>query len=307
MRDDGRSLAAEVEKAVPTGFCFGVRRAIQSLEHRIAECARSGGRGTVYSIGMPIHNPQEVERLRTMGLEVVDCIEDVPEGAPCFIRAHGIPPEEMRILAVRCGDITDGTCPFVQNAQTKAALLCREGYPLLVLGDPGHPEVQGIVGFSTGTVHVARTLSQVRGLGRMERLGVISQTTQRADFLGSAVRILAPKVGELRVFNTICGATSRRQEAVRALSKRVDGIIVIGGRNSANTAKLMEIARSGQKDVLWIEHAGELDGRWCAGKARIGLAAGASTPDWLVEDVKRTIEKTKGARGMEGYDGRDGA
>ncbi len=292
-----RPTRGTVEIAVPTGFCFGVRRAIRSLEERIAAC--EDGR-KVYSIGMPIHNPQEVERLRRKGLEVVDRIENIPQGAPAFIRAHGVPPSEMDILRERCrGDITDGTCPFVRNAQEKAAALCREGYPLLILGDPGHPEVQAIVGWAGGTVRVARTLSDVYGLGKLRRLGVISQTTQKADFLGSAMEILAPAVRELRMFNTICGETSRRQDAIRKLSKRVDGIIVLGGKNSANTAQLVDIACSGQCEVLWIEHAGELDRAWCARHARIGIAAGASTPDWLVKELKFSIDgrQDEGRRG----------
>jgi 4-hydroxy-3-methylbut-2-enyl diphosphate reductase len=143
------------------------------------------------------------------------------------------------------------------------------------------------------------------GVGKKDKLGVISQTTQKTEFFGAAADVLARKSGELRVFNTICGATTRRQDAVRKITGIVDGLIVVGGRISANTAKLVEIARSRGCDVLWIEHAGELDGRWFAGKARIGIAAGASTPDWLIEELKIAIETSQVSRGMEGYDGRN--
>ena len=309
---DGLSLMEHkkvIETASPTGFCFGVKRAIESLEKRIEECAASasGSDGSVYSIGMPIHNPQEVERLSRKGLRVVDRIEDIPRGSAAFVRAHGVPPSVKQELISRCGaeNVTDATCPFVKNAQDKAAFLAGEGYSVLVLGDPGHPEVQAIVGCAGGDVLVASSLSEVKALGKRDRLGVISQTTQKGEFLGSAASILAPQIRELRVFNTICGATTQRQEAVREITSRVDGLLVVGGRNSANTAKLVEIARSRNCDVLWIEHAGELSGEWFSKKHKIGIAAGASTPDWLIEEVKHAIETSQVSRGMEGYDGRN--
>lgn len=292
-----------VEVASPTGFCFGVKRAIESLEKYIDE--RSDGE-KVYAIGMPIHNPQEVERLCKKGLVVTERIDDVPPGARVFIRAHGVPPELKRRLKERCGDgVTDATCPFVKNAQEKAALLSQEGYYLVVLGDPDHPEVQAIAGCTSGPFSVASSLSELEGLCKKDKLGVISQTTQKMEFFASAAKLLAMKAGELRVFNTICGATTRRQDGVRKLTDRVDGLLVVGGKNSANTAKLVEIARSRQCDVQWIEHVGELDENWFAGKTKIGIAAGASTPDWLIEQVKNALETSQVSRGMEGYDGRN--
>lgn len=297
----------EIEIASPTGFCFGVKRAIESLEQRIEECSGLPDGGRVYSIGMPIHNPQEVERLSKKGLKVVDRIEDIPPGSHAFVRAHGAPPSQKEGLVARCGadNVTDATCPFVKNAQDKAAFLSKEGYSVLVLGDPGHPEIQAIVGCAGGDVMVASSLREVESIGKRDRLGVISQTTQKGEFLGAAASILAPQARELRVFNTICGATTQRQEAVRRITSRVDGLIVVGGRNSANTAKLVEIARSQDCDVLWIEHAGELSADWFARRSKIGIAAGASTPDWLIEEVKHAIETSQVSRGMDGYDGRN--
>ncbi|NLA91290.1 MAG: 4-hydroxy-3-methylbut-2-enyl diphosphate reductase [Synergistaceae bacterium] len=294
-----------IELASPTGFCFGVRRAIESLEKRIDECAARGEE--VYSLGMPIHNPQEVERLCKKGLVVTDRIEDVPKGAWVFIRAHGAPPSVKSRLAERCGDrVIDATCPFVKNAQEKAALLSGEGYSLVVLGDPDHPEIQAIVGCAEGEVFVASSLEEVEKLAKRDKLGVISQTTQKEEFLAGAVGILARSARELRVFNTICGATTRRQDGVRKITGAVDGLIVVGGRNSANTAKLAEIARGAGCDAAWIEHAGELEEEWFAGKVKIGIAAGASTPDWLIDELKNALETSQMSRGMEGYDGRNG-
>ena len=304
MRND---CPREIEVASPTGFCFGVKRAIESLEKSIDRCsARSEGHTKVYSIGMPIHNPQEVERLTRKGLVVVERIEDVPPGASVFIRAHGVPPAVKEALLERCGSsVTDATCPFVKNAQEKAAFLSGEGYPVLVLGDPGHPEVQAIVGCARGEVFVASSLAEVEKLCKRDRLGVISQTTQKSEVLGAAVKILAPRTRELRIFNTICGATTQRQEAVRKITDHVDGLLVVGGKNSANTAKLVEIARASSCDVLWIEQAKDLDNGWFRGKKKIGIAAGASTPDWIINELKNAIETSQVSRGMEDYDGRN--
>ena len=304
MRND---CPREIEVASPTGFCFGVKRAIESLEKSIDRCsARSEGHTKVYSIGMPIHNPQEVERLTRKGLVVVERIEDVPPGASVFIRAHGVPPAVKEALLERCGSsVTDATCPFVKNAQEKAAFLSGEGYPVLVLGDPGHPEVQAIVGCARGEVFVASSLAEVEKLCKRDRLGVISQTTQKSEVLGAAAQILAPRTRELRIFNTICGATTQRQEAVRKITDHVDGLLVVGGKNSANTAKLVEIARASSCDVLWIEQAKDLDNGWFRGKKKIGIAAGASTPDWIINELKNAIETSQVSRGMEDYDGRN--
>lgn len=302
MGTDERALIVEI--ASPTGFCFGVKRAIESLERCIGELAPRGEK--VYSLGMPIHNPQEVDRLCRKGLVVAEKIDDVPAGATVFIRAHGAPPSVKRQLAERCGGkVIDATCPFVKNAQEKAALLSEEGYSLLVLGDPSHPEVQAIVGCAPGEVFVASSLDEVRKLVKRDKLGVISQTTQKAGLFAEAVGILTGSARELRVFNTICGATARRQEGVRKITGAVDGLIVVGGRNSANTAKLAEIAAERGCEVKWIEHAGELNEEWFEGKVKIGIAAGASTPDWLIDELKNALETSQMSRGMEGYDGRN--
>ena len=290
----------KIEVASPTGFCFGVKKAIESLEKLLDAISVPAGEGgsIVYSLGMPIHNPQEVARLCRKGLKVVERVEDVPPGAPVFIRAHGVPPDVKAALSERCGwRVEDGTCPFVKNAQDKAEFLSREGYPVLVLGDPNHPEVQAIAGCIRGEATVASSLSEIQALCKKDRLGVISQTTQKPEVLGEAAAFLAPKVRELRIFNTICGATSQRQDAIRRLAGRVDGIVVVGGRNSANTAKLVEIARSLGSSVLWVEHSGEVTKDWFAGKKRIGIAAGASTPDWLIEELKFALSDIAGAKG----------
>lgn len=269
--------------ASPTGLCFGVRRAIEQLERALAE------HETVYSLGSPIHNPQEVERLEKLGLRVVDDPDEVPPGSVAFVRAHGVAPQELSALNARAL-VVDGTCPFVRNAQKRAESLSREGYTVVILGDSNHPEVRGILGYIEGKSQVIASADEIGDDMRVERLGVLSQTTQREESLSAVISKLVLMTGELKVYNTICRATIERQESIRRLAKCVDGIIVIGGRNSANTRKLVEIADSLDVPTQWIERSGELDRRWLEGKASIGVAGGGSTPDWLINELKETTE-----------------
>jgi 4-hydroxy-3-methylbut-2-enyl diphosphate reductase len=271
--------------ADPTGLCFGVRRAIEQLESTLKE------HGPVHSLGSPIHNPQEIERLSRLGLVVAERPEDVPQGSVAFVRAHGVGPRVLEALRERCRLVVDGTCPFVRTAQERAMALSRKGFPVVLVGDRDHPEVRGILGYVGGEAWVVGGVEEIRGDMRRPRLGVLSQTTQKEADLSAVVARLVSLVSELRVFNTICRATLERQEAVRRLAPEVEGILVIGGKNSANTRKLAEIARDAGADTLWIEHAGELDGRWLEGKGSLGVAAGGSTPDWLILETLQRLEK----------------
>ena len=270
--------------ASPTGLCFGVRRAIDKLEEALRE------HGTVYSLGSPIHNPQEVERLVKLGLRLVDRACDVPEGAVSFVRAHGVSRSELEELAARSSVMVDGTCPFVRTAQERAESLSREGYKVVILGDSNHPEVRGILGYIDGDSLVVSNASEIDDV-KQGRLGILSQTTQREASLAAVVAKLVLLTGEIKVYNTICRATIERQESIRQLAEQVDGIVVIGGRNSANTRKLVEIAESLDVPTLWIEHADELEGSWLTGKRSIGVAAGGSTPDWLINELTGKLKK----------------
>lgn len=271
--------------ASPTGLCFGVKRAIQQLEDALSKY------GTVYSLGSPIHNPQEVARLASLGLKVVENVSQVPEGSVVFIRAHGIGRSERDELCERVATIVDGTCPFVRNAQEKAAMLSSEGYTVLVLGDSDHPEVCGILGFIEGPSLVVSNPKDLDSKARFERVGVLSQTTQQEESLAEVVKKLVLHTGEIKVYNTICRATVERLASIRKLAAEADGIIVIGGRNSANTKKLVEIAESLQVPTLWIEHPNELKGEWLKGKRSIGVAAGGSTPDWLINELTGKLKR----------------
>ena len=250
----------KIHIADPTGLCFGVRRAISKLEE---ELLRSG---TVYSLGSPIHNPQETHRLTGMGLVVVESAEEVPAGSVAFIRAHGVTPLQADILMKKCRKVVDGTCPFVKTAQKRAKDLSSEGY------------VEGEVAVVSSEEGIPDNLK-----GR--RCGILSQTTQKVGSFAALVGSFIKVSPEIKVYNTICKATLARQDSVCRLASKVDGMIILGGRNSANTKKLAEISMDVGVSTLWIEHAGEIDRGWLQNRDDIGIAAGGSTPDWLIKEL----------------------
>jgi 4-hydroxy-3-methylbut-2-enyl diphosphate reductase len=271
--------------ADPTGLCFGVKRAIDTLEDELAQGER------VYALGSPIHNPQEIERLKRMGLTVVSSPEEVPEGALSFIRAHGVSPEVEERLKERSCKTIDGTCPFVKRAQERAKEMSDAGYCVIIFGDKEHPEVQGILGYVKGDAAVITAGGKVPKELKGRRCGILSQTTQKITAFAHLVSSFVALSPEIKVYNTICKATLARQESVCRLAAEVDGIIVLGGKNSANTRKLAEIAKDAEVPAIWIEHAGELNGRWLKNKDKIGIAAGGSTPDWLIKQLIEKLQK----------------
>ena len=278
-----RGLRMKIHIANPTGLCFGVKRAISTLEEELLTMKK------VYSLGSPIHNPQEIERLSKLGLVVVDRPEDVPIGAVSFVRAHGVTPQTYEKLKQRSLIMVDGTCPFVKTAQERAKDLSKEGYLVVISGDMKHPEVQGIMGYATGDVIVLSDADKIPPSLAGRKCGILSQTTQKVASFVSLVSSFVSISPEIKVYNTICKATLARQESVCRLAAEVDGIIVLGGKNSANTKKLAEIAVDAGVSTVWIEHAGELDRGWLENKEDIGIAAGGSTPDWLIRELTQKL------------------
>ena len=279
----------EVVRAGHAGFCFGVKRAVDAIRSALER-----GETNVWTIGLPIHNPQEVERLQAMGLKVAQSEAEVPAGARVFIRAHGESRAVLAALRDKGAEVVETTCPFVSRAQELASSLSEEGYHIVLLGDRNHPEIRGIIGHVNGaedSLDVVANEAEAEALPRRGKMALISQTTQREERLSAVAGALVRRAGELHVCNTICRATVERQEAVRALVGCVDGVVLIGGRASANTGKLRDIAAASGLDVLWVEDAGELEDNagWFEGRKRIGIAAGASTPEWLINDISSKI------------------
>lgn len=271
-----------------SGFCFGVRRAIE-----MAEQALSAG-GRVFSLGPLIHNPQVIDRLRRAGLEPVESVDEVTEG-PVIIRSHGVQPEVMEELERRGLETLDATCPLVKKAQQSAELLSREGYTVVIVGERNHPEVKGLLGHSPGAL-VIDPKDDPPPLPKDSAIGVIAQTTQYpADFRRVVEKLLANDFLEVRVFSTICNATVVRQEAAVELAREVDIMFVLGGRNSANTNHLAEICRATGVETHHMETGEELNEQWLEGRHRVGVTAGASTPEWLIEEFASHLNKISGA------------
>ena len=279
----------KVIMAEHAGFCFGVKRAVDAIEKSLESS------GEVWTIGLPIHNPQEVSRLEAMGLRVAEDESEIPAGAEVLIRAHGEPLKVIESLRARDISVRDMTCPFVKKAQDMAAELSRLSYHVVLLGDKNHPEIKGILGHTADpdNVEVVANEDEAENITRRAKIALISQTTQREERLAKVAGILTRKSSELHVCNTICKATAERQDAVKELvkSNRVDGVVLIGGRASANTGKLRDIIKSHDIEVLWVEDENEIESSldWFKDKSVIGIAAGASTPAWLIDKIRSNI------------------
>lgn len=271
------------------GFCFGVKRAISTAFEAAAG-------GNVYCLGPLIHNPQEVERLRQAGVKTVEDFTSLRPGDFLIIRSHGVPPRVLVQASERGLQIIDLTCPFVGKAQRDAESLHKEGYQVVVVGEKKHPEVQSILGYAGDNAVVVETAEDVENLTLLSRVGIVAQTTQSYSNFSEIVLKLLSLSKELKVFNTICNSTKERQDAARLLAGQVDVMLVVGGRNSANTSRLVSVCRKEGKPTYHIEVADEIRSAWLEGATTVGVTAGASTPDWVVEGVLKKLADGKVSR-----------
>lgn len=265
------------------GFCFGVKRAVGLAEKVLSKSRR----GKVYSLGAIIHNRDVVTRLESMGLNTVAGASSCERGSTVIICSHGVHPEAMRGIKRMGVKIEDATCPYVHKAQRYAGMLAKEGYRVVIAGDKRHPEVRSLVGFACDAAAVVSSADEATRLKTAGRkVGVIAQTTQSAVKYREIVCAIARTAcAELRVFDTICRDAANRQGLVPVITSANDVIIVVGGKNSANTKRLYELAKKLKREVYHIENAGQLRDSWFKGKRRAGVMSGASTPDWVIEEV----------------------
>ncbi len=269
------------------GFCFGVKRAMS-----IADETAAGGEaaGPIASLGPLIHNPQAVEELEKKGVHVVGQVGDIACGK-VIVRSHGITRTEHEALVAKGVTIIDATCPFVNKAQEHARALSRQGYAVIVVGDANHPEVKSIMSYIEPGTPVITTVGEVRAASGIRKAGIVAQTTQSFDnlmqFVGEALR----KFTEVRVYNTICNATILRQREATALAGTVEVMIVLGGYNSANTRRLAELCREINPKTTHIETAAELPSGLLDGAENVGVTAGASTPQWIVDALVARIRE----------------
>jgi (E)-4-hydroxy-3-methyl-but-2-enyl pyrophosphate reductase len=274
----------KVKLAKTAGFCMGVRRAMEILLEAMAKQD-----GNIYTYGPLIHNPQVLNLLERRGIRVVQRPDGLAPGV-IVIRAHGIPPAERTAIEEAGLEVIDATCPRVVKVQRIIQTYAARGYSTLIIGDIDHPEVKGLLGFAEGRGQVIGSLEQAEGINGDGKLIVVAQTTQDEALFEKIVARIRERRPDVRVFNTICDSTHRRQAEILSLAGSVDAMVVVGGRNSGNTQRLAQISQAAGIPTYHIETDDELDLRQLASLGCVGVTAGASTPTWLTDRVVRKIE-----------------
>ncbi len=270
-----------VEVAAHAGTCYGVERALRMATSAVRDAERPA---EVHTLGPLIHNPLVVSELEQEGVKLADALDDVSGGA-VVIRAHGVVPEIIDEAKRRELEVVDATCPYVKKVHLAAEKFAREGYQVLVVGEPGHPEVEGILGHAGQDAVVVSSPDDVRNITLQSKVGIVVQTTQTPRNLSDVVAAVGPLVEDLRVTDTICAATSERQEAAAQLAHRSDIMLVIGGKNSGNTRRLAQICVSHCVRTHHIEDVSEIDDAWFKPHDAVGVTAGASTPQTHIDRV----------------------
>ncbi len=268
-----------VKIAKTAGFCWGVRRTVD----KVMEVADHAG-GPVVTLGPIIYNPQAVARMRDKGVLTVERVSEVGDGTTVVVRTHGAVKPELDTARERGLEVVDGTCPYVRYPQAMAQRLSREGYHVVIVGDANHAEVKGVVSYAEGPCTVVKPGGPIPEIPH-KKVAIIAQTTCIGADFERVVGALALRHKEVRAVNTICTDTDERQEDARALAAEVDAVVVVGGKNSANTRHLAEICRAIQPRTWHVETEDELEPSWFQGCRVVGISAGASTPDWVVEGV----------------------
>ncbi len=275
----------KVKLASSYGFCFGVKRAI-----KIAE-----GYENSATMGPLIHNKNEIDRLQNdYNVGLYRELNEVKPKDTIIIRTHGIPKNDLKDLRQKDAKVINATCPFVTTPQQIVKKMSEEKYSILIFGDEEHPEVKGVKSYGKDLedVHVVLEPKDLQDISfKYDKIATVAQTTKKKEVYLQIVNELILKNKEVRVFNTICDATFENQDAARDLSKEVDIMVVIGGKNSSNTKQLHSICLENCVDSYLIENSTELDKEWFKDKKLCGITAGASTPDWIIQQVVDEVEK----------------
>jgi 4-hydroxy-3-methylbut-2-enyl diphosphate reductase len=267
------------------GFCFGVERAVEMVEEALGEG------DTVRSLGPLIHNEQEMQRLGRQGVATISDPVQIKRGETAVIRAHGVTPTVQKELEEKASKVVDATCPFVTRVQKLAARAAEQNRHVVVVGSPDHPEMIGVQGYAPDHAFVIRDETEVDTLPRLRNPLVVAQTTIKAKtFFDTAEAVKTKTDDEVQVVNTICSATRDRQDAARALAGMVDAFYIIGGRHSSNSRKLLAVCEEQCTKSFLIETEDEIDPHDLVGVENVGLTAGASTPDWLIQRIVRHLE-----------------
>lgn len=273
----------QIKKASVQGFCFGVAITVKKAEEAIAS------REHVTTLGHVVHNPQMVESLEQRGLNNAHSVDEVDSGA-LFIRAHGLPVDVFEKAKQKKLEIIDATCPMVTKIHVQAEKLKADGYKIVVIGDPNHPEVKGTLSHVPGAWCI-QTVDDVAKLPRSSKVGVVVQSTWSGEGFTEIVQALSAKYYEVRAVNTICTDTHNRQSEALRLARDVEVMVVVGGKTSANTKHLAELSQSHGARAYHVEGPDELQPEWFQDVRVAGLMSGASTPGWLVDQVEKKMEE----------------
>ena len=272
----------KLELAESYGFCFGVKRAI-----KIAEDNKDSA-----TYGPLIHNSKEIARLeKDFQVGLTDDYKTFKSGDKAIVRTHGIPKNELKELKENNVNVVDATCPYVTKPQQICQEMSEDGYSIVIFGDEAHPEIKGVKSYATYGGVVVTSPEELKDVKLGERVALVAQTTRKVEDYMEIANYLIPRHKEVRIFNTICNATFENQEAVRKISKKADVMIIIGGKNSSNTKQLFSISKDNCEDSYHIEDENDLDFQWFENKNFCGISAGASTPDWIIQNIVNLIEK----------------
>ncbi|UCD88135.1 MAG: 4-hydroxy-3-methylbut-2-enyl diphosphate reductase [Desulfobacterales bacterium] len=274
----------KLKLAKTAGFCMGVRRAVEMVLD-----AANRQQGPIYTCGPLIHNPQVLEILAEKGVTV---LHDIPGGkhGSVVIRAHGVPPQARQALAHDGYAIIDATCPRVIKVQTIIRKYAKEGYVAIIVGDKDHPEVVGLLGYAGGKGHVISHPDDLDEIPPVERAIVVAQTTQDGHLFDHIARTIKERFPHFKVFNTICDSTVKRQTEIREMAESVDAVVVVGGLDSGNTRRLAQVVEQEGVRAFHIESEAEIDFKAIEPLDSVGITAGASTPNWVIKNVYRTLE-----------------
>lgn len=266
-----------------SGFCYGVKKAIEDTEKILEE------NGHTKVLGPLIHNPLEVKRLEDKGLKIIND-PDQAKNDRVIIRSHGAGELTFRDLETRGNDVVNCTCPYVSKIHRIVSEYYGKKYGIIIIGDSNHPEVMGINGWCANSATIVKTLEEVEALSIQGPTCIVGQTTFNTELWEMMINILRTKSDELVIYNTICAATANRQQSARDLASTVDVMIVIGGKNSSNSKKLYEICNKLCAVTYFVESYEELPFDRLKGDIVIGVTAGASTPDWVIQEIINKLE-----------------
>ncbi len=274
----------EIVRAEKYGFCFGVKRAIKIAEEHPGST----------TLGPLIHNNIEIGRLKEkFDVSLAHSLDELEDGQATVIRTHGIPKEDLKKLKNKGGKVIDATCPFVTKPQQIVEQMSGEGYDIVIFGDANHPEIKGVMSYAQGPVYAVLSIEDLEKIHLKERVALVAQTTRKIEEYHKIINYLVPRHKEVRVFNTICNATFENQDAAKELAQKADVMIVIGGKQSSNTKQLHSICKRYCPDSYHIESKEELERSWFENKKVCGVTAGASTPEWIIEEIIGKIREFK--------------